>query len=63
MLLVIPLLLFDRETTFAEQKTFEKVCNSDEINYSQKMGYSSKEAFYFGKKILSVLENKSIEDL
>ena len=42
------------------------MCNSDEINYSQKkrtVGYSSKEAFYFGKKKFSVLENKSIEDL
>ena len=63
MLVAIPLLLFNRETTFAEQKNFEKVCNSDDINYSQKMGYSSKEAFNFGKKILSVLKNKSIEDL
>ena len=63
LLAFISILAVKGEVSFAQQKTFEKACDFDEINYSQKMGYSSEEAFNFGERILSVLQKKSIEDL
>lgn len=60
---LIPLFLVQTGLSSAQQKTFKKRCDTEEISYSQKLGYSSEEAFTFGKKILTALEKKSIEDL
>ena len=60
---LIILFLFQTEISLAENKTLQEMCDPDEVVYSKKMGYSSKEAVSFGKQILSAFKKKNIENL